>query len=104
MAYTVLNVPLCLTAIFGKIGRKSLNHVQALKSNPVECKVSNPLTEYDDVKIPGLTLTGYRKEWSSTTQLIPNIPISQCIPPTSNGFKKVLLFSGAKTKASQKGE
>ena len=27
----------CLTAIFGKIGRKSLNHVQALKSNPVQC-------------------------------------------------------------------
>ena len=25
----------CLTAIFGKIGRKSLNHVKALKSYPV---------------------------------------------------------------------
>jgi len=26
----------CHTAIFGKIGKKSINHVQALKSNPVQ--------------------------------------------------------------------
>ena len=45
----------CLTAIFGKIGRKDLNHVKAFKSSPVE--------EGGDAHwglVPGLVWSGVR--------------------------------------------
>ena len=51
----------CLTAIFGKMGRKSLNHVQAFKSNPVQALsvTLKVLGNRKSVTVSDVTLSDY---------------------------------------------